>query len=306
MMRATHTVLFFALVLSAYAVRAKLIVTSSCGLGLCRTRAIGTVGCYVGDEPACQCWLSQPGVPCAECNWQGYIDGDQCVCDAPHDNQDPDLACLPIVPVTEVLPVNSTTAKAPCACFNDTTLGCFAPTNVGNIIGVPNPQSCQSCCNDGFGPPFGTVDDSLAGNVPSGMCTMYGNIAFNTSDWVECSGNGQWNSTQIGCECGLGYDLAPTGFTDFFGNEQLSCEAFAPGYGPGPSIDGPSPLNGTLLECSGLGTYDPSTDSCLCFAGVNATIAYTYEAYIYQLDRTRPGYYLYPVTVNATVVTCSQ
>ena len=283
-----------------------LIVTSTCGQGFCRTRAIGQNGCFQGTEPGCVCVPSVPGAQCAECNGAGYINPgtSQCVCAAPHDNQDPNIACLPVVPVSESLPVNSTLVNVPCACFNSTVLGCFAPTNALNVYGTANPQSCNACCNLGFGPYPGTVDDTLAGNVPSGKCTQYGTLTKNSTVWTSCSGNGAWNSSQVGCECGLGWTLAPTGFTDFYGNQQLSCTALAPGYGPGPRIYGPNPLNGTFLECSGLGTYQQSSNTCLCYQGANATESYFYEAETYQLDRTRPGFYIFPVAANVSVQTC--
>jgi len=78
----------------------------------------------------------------------------------------------------------------------------------------------------------------------------------------------------------------------------------APGFGPGPAIYGPNPVNGTWMECSGWGTYQPNINACVCFAGANATEEYTYAAEIYTLDRTNPGHYVFPTIVNVTVPTC--
>lgn len=262
----------------------------------------------MGTEPACGCVTSAPGVLCSECNKAGYISRatSQCVCAAPHDNQDPNIACLPVVSVSAFREVARNESDVVCACFRDTTLGFFNATNTETQYGAgPNPQTCGACWNEGFGPLPGTVDDTLAGGVPSGICNQYGEFAQNSSVWVACSGNGAWNATQYGCECDQGWQLSFTGFEGAFQQPQTTCGAFAPGYGPGgPAITTPNPFNnGALQECGGGGAFQIAGNYCLCRPGwANTTL--TWEVDVLAHDRTRPAFTV-AETVNATVTTCT-
>ena len=298
------------LVVSHTQVQSALIVKSACGLGLCSLQppatAGGPPGCVLGNEPECGCVLSGPGVLCSECSKAGYISyaTSECVCAAPHDNQDPNIACLPVVPVSQIAPISRNESKAECKCFKDTTLGFFALINQNNVYGEdPNPPTCKICPNPGFGPIPGTVDDTLAGGVPSGICNQYGAFAQNSSVWVACSGNGEWNATQYGCECGLGYQLSYTGYMGAYDQPQTTCGAYAPGYGPGPAITTPNPLNGTLEVCGGGGSYSSSANVCYCQPDwVNTTITWEVDALVH--DRSRQGF-LIETKYNASVTTCT-
>lgn len=290
------------------ATHAALIVTSPCGLGRCAllppASTGGPPGCVSGNEPACGCVASTPGVLCSECSRAGYISAQtsECVCAAPHDNQDPSIRCLPVVSVSRFQNVMSNETLVVSECFNNTVLGFFQATNTLSRYGADaNPQSCQKCRNPGWGPLPGTVDDSLAGGVPSGICNQYGAFAANSSVWQACSGNGAWNATQYGCECDLGWQLSYTGYAGAV-SPQTTCGAYAPGYGPGPAITTPAP-NGTLEVCGGGGSYSSAANTCFCLPGwQNTTLTWEVDALAH--DRNKQGNLL-QITYNATVTTCT-
>ena len=295
-------------------------------MGRCRTQPLGGA-CLFGTEPACGCSESVVGTACVECSGLGYIQGTTCVCAAPHDNQDPNNAqgpCLPVTPVTQQLDPLVNAVEVSCACWNTTQLGCFRATNTLGEYGYdPNPQTCGACCNDGFGPQPGTVDDTLAGDVASGICTSYGAPdpeAINTTlagAWVQCAGHGDWHD--VGCYPYDGWELAPTGQPGFFGQEQYVPLKCAPFWGPWVSSQTPSPycvvgvyapepLNGTLMECSGHGAWLGTQKGCACYqsptAGYWNLTSITQEVNAPENGPSHPGLVVF-TNRNVTVQTCA-
>lgn len=248
-------------------------LTSPCGEGRCRRSP--STSCVFGNEPECLCGVSAPGVLCAECLMNGYLQNGTCVCARARDS-DPNARCAKLVPVVSSLEVNATFTTTSCSCAHSWTQGLFVSSDTPKRTGEPNPPACDSCVSAGVGPDPSGVRDVEFGVAPQ-ACTRYGGadpLVLNPK-WTECSGHGVWNTQTHSCDCDAGWMPRVTAYEGFQEEKTSTCDLCAPLWGPWPRCDvvvTPDPIDDVIRECGGHGVFSSATTSCACFS--NSTAGY--------------------------------
>ncbi len=201
---------------------------------------------------------------CAECSYQGYLAGDECVCILP--DFDPSNACLPVVPSAYENVTDYNTSVSECSCYLSWEDGYFTlstpPKKVIDgeeqfVYGeLEFPPICDDCYNEYYGPNPREMTASrlvLGGVKP---CTQYGgpdpNVAPTPSPvnsrllgdggrdlrladgeyraWRACNNHGYWNTTWRGCQCDTGWGLEYIG--QGYNGEVFSCNRCVGPWGP--------------------------------------------------------------------------
>lgn len=225
---------------------------------------------------------ARPGILCKECNYRGYYDITQsrCVCTSRFEN--PVAQCNSTIMSKEIVSFNASDAYFSCSCYTDFNYGFWklstVPyestiyTNSSDIkifkYGLPDPQVCDSCFNQYYGPPPGEQTpsilnpsikacNSIGGLDPNDYLTRKVYKKINNQEdsseygfqlnfdepitkeedepvfhWKQCNGHGIWNSTLNYCICDLKWKLNELPLKGFDDVTLYSCTQCSAAWGP--------------------------------------------------------------------------
>lgn len=231
------------------------------------------------------CVLSTPGIPCRECNGNGWLTpaGEgavQCNCFVPEFNPLQGCAGSEAVNTTLIRVTNNTY----CEPHRSHVLGCFKLDKALGVYGAPNPAVPSVCCEPFYGPPPAQI---VANSFET--CNSFGGPDPNDPNgFLYCSGHGDWNVMGYYCNCRQGWQAGLVG-VDVYGNDAYTCNRCAESWGRRGDDRCGAPyfpaLDGVDAPCSGRGDYNGV--DCVCYQ--NETIGYWDLTEITRLTTERLG-----------------